>query len=573
MTFNLHRILYLWAGILVLGLLIIIPLTLWVRALGMLVVVCCVAWAWVVLSRRAECLLGSVRLADNMALPAMSFRHPVVLVCGNSLEGLFGEIPAEQLALRVTASGCYVRVPTVEQLPTVTEGLLALRPGWAGQLGVMFIVNPGAHSDGAVLAGQVRAFSHQLAVARKHGIALPLLLVSYLQTLQGDEPWFCWGNGHAEARVRDAGACVSLDEWQRQTADLSLQAARMQASIQLSSVVAWLHKAVLPHLVIRNTRNPLATTCAIKRVASLPQAVLGNVWQQWLRSKVALVANGQVASDALLPFPDPLLNLLALGPQRTPLQRAGVVALWLFTVAGVIALASSAWQNTLLARQVSDDLRRYSAIPQPTQRNQREFLWRENAVTVLRQHAQHLDANYRHGAPLAFGLGLYRGERLRAPLHAVLAAHSEPPPKATPEPVASAVRLDSLSLFAPGSAQLKPGSTQILIKALVDIKAQPGWLIVIAGHTDATGDSEKNLRLSHARAAAVHAWMQHMGGIPASCFAVQGFGATHPIASNDTEAGRAANRRVDIRLVPEAGACELATPGPDRQPPVASRDV
>eukprot|EP01038_Epipyxis_sp_PR26KG_P001722 gene1722-2440_t len=203
----------------------------------MLVVVCCVAWAWVVLSRRAECLLGSVRLADNMALPAMSFRHPVVLVCGNSLEGLFGEIPAEQLALRVTASGCYVRVPTVEQLPTVTEGLLALRPGWAGQLGVMFIVNPGAHSDGAVLAGQVRAFSHQLAVARKHGIALPLLLVSYLQTLQGDEPWFCWGNGHAEARVRDAGACVSLDEWQRQTADLSLQAARMQASIQLSSVV------------------------------------------------------------------------------------------------------------------------------------------------------------------------------------------------------------------------------------------------------------------------------------------------------------------------------------------------
>nr|WP_225911453.1 OmpA family protein [Pseudomonas lactucae] len=132
--------------------------------------------------------------------------------------------------------------------------------------------------------------------------------------------------------------------------------------------------------------------------------------------------------------------------------------------------------------------------------------------------------------------------------------------------------MDSLSLFATGSAQLKPGSTKILINALVDIKAQPGWLIVIAGHTDATGDPQNNLRLSRARAAAVHAWMQQMGGIPDSCFAVQGFGASQPIARNDTEAGRAANRRVDIRLVPEAGACALSTAGPDRQPPVASRD-
>ncbi|SDR28384.1 OmpA family protein [Pseudomonas grimontii] len=573
MTFNLHRILSLWAGVLVVALLVIIPLALWVRVLGVLIAVCCVAWAWVSLNRRAERLLGSVRLAENLSLPAALFRHPVVLVCGDSLEGLFGEIPAEQLALRVTASGCYVRVPNVAQLPAVTETLLALRPGWAGQLGVMFIVNPGAHSDSAVLAGQVRAFSHQLAVVRKRDVALPLLLMSYLQTQQGEEPWFCWNNGQAETRVRDAGACVGLAEWQRQTADLPLQAVRMQASIQLNSVVAWLHEAVLPHLVIRNTRSPLATLCAVKLAAALPQAVSGNLWQQWLRGKVALADDRQVATGARLPFPDPLLNLLALRPRRTPLQHASLMALWLFTGAGVIALASSAWQNTLLARQVSDDLRRYSAIPQPNQRNQREFLWRENAVSVLRQHAQRLDAYYRHGAPLAFGLGLYRGERLRAPLHAVLAAHSEPPPAVMPEPVASAVRLDSLSLFAPGSAQLKPGSTHVLIKALVDIKAQPGWLIVIAGHTDATGDSKKNLRLSHARAAAVHAWMQHMGRIPASCFAVHGFGASFPIASNDTEAGRAANRRVDIRLVPETGACELSRPGLDRQPPVASRDV
>jgi type VI secretion system protein VasL len=115
------------------------------------------------------------------------------------------------------------------------------------------------------------------------------------------------------------------------------------------------------------------------------------------------------------------------------------------------------------------------------------------------------------------------------------------------------VRLESL--FDAGSAELKPGSTKVLISALVDIKAKPGWLIVIAGHTDARGSAEQNLHLSHARAAAVRGWMQRMGDIPDSCFAIQGDASNQPIASNDTESGREANRRVEIHLVPQGGAC------------------
>ena len=571
MTLNLHRALCLWVGTLTFALLVMIPLGMWVRATGVLAAVGCVAWAWVLLGRRAVQQLEWVQLADNTALPAAAFRHPVVLVCADGLDGLFGSIPDEQLALRVTEQGCYVRVPNLEQLPAITDGILALRPGWGGQLTVMLVVNPGAHSDDAVLAGQVRAFGHQVSVVRKRGIALPLLLVSYLQTSQGEAPWFSWDNGQADVRVRDAGACVSLNEWQQHTADSSMQSARMHASVQMNSLVAWLQGAVLPHLATRSSSG-LATICAVKLVPALPHAVKGSLWQQWLRSRVALADTRPVVVDAVLPFPDPLLSLLPFGPMRSPVQRASIAAVWLFAAAGVVALASSAWQNTFLVRQISDDLRRYAAIPQPTQREQRELLWREDAVTVLRQDAQRLDAYYRHGVPLALGLGLYRGERLRAPLQAVLAAHVEPAPTKVPVRVAKPVRLDSLSLFATGSAQLKPGSTKVLINALVDIKAQPGWLIVIAGHTDATGDPQNNLHLSRARAAAVHAWMQQMGGIPDSCFAVQGFGASQPITSNDTEARRAANRRVDIRLVPEAGACALSTAGPDRQPPVASRD-
>lgn len=133
------------------------------------------------------------------------------------------------------------------------------------------------------------------------------------------------------------------------------------------------------------------------------------------------------------------------------------------------------------------------------------------------------------------------------------------PATLTSVPLAAAepIRLDNLVLFPPGRAELKPESTKVLINSLISIKAQPGWLIVITGHSDTSGNPERNLQLSRERAAAVKGWMQMMGDIPDGCFVVQGRGASQPIAGNDTESGRRANRRVDIQLVPSAGACVL----------------
>ncbi|MDF3934178.1 OmpA family protein [Pseudomonas citronellolis] len=118
------------------------------------------------------------------------------------------------------------------------------------------------------------------------------------------------------------------------------------------------------------------------------------------------------------------------------------------------------------------------------------------------------------------------------------------------------VRLDGRLLFKEGSAALKPESDKLLIAGLIDIKAQPGWLIVITGHSDSTGDPQRNRQLSYARALAVRDWMQRMGDIPGDCFVVRGAGAAEPLASDDTEEGRSANRRVEITLVPDGFLCK-----------------
>lgn len=562
MTLKLTRSLWLWAGALTLALLAIVPLSTGLRTIAVLAVACLVILAWIKTGRLAARQHEALVMADGMALPSQAYRRPVVLVCGDGLIGLFGAVPVNQLAVRVTEHGCYLRAPELGQLSAMAESILTARPEWRGQLSVMYVVNGAEHSDTEELAGRVRTCCYQIALIRKLGISLPLLLVSYLEAVRGEGPWFSWEADQASPRVREADTCISLGDWQRQIDDVATQALRLQTSVQLNAVTLWLNEQVLPHFALSDSRSTAggAIACAITLVPTSPQKVSINLWLQLLRDKLSLIDGRQSpeATGATLPFPDPLLHLLPVQNQGSPARRASVIALWLFGLAGVIALTNSAWQNNLLLRQVSDDLRRYKTIPQPDRQDQPEFAAREKAIAVLRQDAERLDSYYRHGEPLALGLGLYHGERLRLPVLDLIARHRQPMAP-TPFKTAKSVRLDSLSLFSTGSAQLKPDSTKVLITALVGIKAQPGWLIVIAGHTDSTGNAENNLLLSRARAAAVRDWMQRMGGIPDSCFAVQGFGASQPVASNDTENGRAANRRVDIRLVPEVGACVPST--------------
>nr|WP_256355348.1 OmpA family protein [Pseudomonas sp. PDM33] len=566
------RALWPWAGVLGLVLfLAILPLSPLQRGISASLVILLAALGWLFTSRFASRQRQTMVLAKGCALPSTEFRQPVVVVCGDGLHALFGTAPAEQLVVRVAEQGCYVRVPGLERLASIVEYLLANRPHWAGQISAFYIVNPAERPDQALLAGSIQSFRLQVSRVRRSGVALPILLGSYLHAVRSVSSWFTCEVGHEGLAVLDGSASVALDHWQQSCTDILSRAQRMRLCVEAESLASWLASAVLPHLSSRVARvspcPPVACAMALVPGASVTQP--GNLWSTWLHERTALepFSVAETSSQATLPFPDLFLTSLPRQPGLTPARSVLFRALWLFVLAGVIALCSSAWQNVLLLRQVSDDLRRYQAIPEPSTPDQPEHGLREQAIAFLRKDAARLDRYYREGEPLPLGLGLYTAEQIRPPLLAAIAAYRPliaivQPSMKIPDPV----RLDSLSLFGSGSAELKPGSTKVLVNALVDIKAQPGWLIVIAGHTDSTGDDARNLALSRNRAGAVRDWMQKMGDLPDSCFAVQGHGASQPIASNDTPAGRAANRRVDIRLVPETGACVAPAQAPEGQP-------
>ena len=96
-------------------------------------------------------------------------------------------------------------------------------------------------------------------------------------------------------------------------------------------------------------------------------------------------------------------------------------------------------------------------------------------------------------------------------------------------------------------ATLKPESDAVLNKALATIGAVKSGLIEVQGHTDAVGSDDYNLKLSNDRAASVRDWfVAH--GVAAKRLTSKGYGKSHPVADNGTDAGRAKNRRVELAI-------------------------
>lgn len=99
--------------------------------------------------------------------------------------------------------------------------------------------------------------------------------------------------------------------------------------------------------------------------------------------------------------------------------------------------------------------------------------------------------------------------------------------------------------FETGSTQLTPESGATVNTLVAVLKAYPAVSVALEGHTDSTGDPAANKKLSLDRAGAVKALMV-TGGIDEGRISSAGYGQDNPVAPNDTEEGRAKNRRLEL---------------------------
>lgn len=470
-------------------------------------------------------------------LPLLDTQGPVVLVCGDRLDALFQGSP-----LRKTAQGWWLRADDVSRLTDVVRNIQTQFPRQVGQLSVMYRCLPDHHQDEAVLRSTLKTLRQQSKQIKSlTGFTLPVVVSAEFSgpetpwiIVRGDKPIVCPANDSPQAFI----------DWQ-QTDD------NITALPAISQAFSFIRKTLTDELEKPDRLTPpeRAFSVVMRLGTVLPETQ--SVWSDWLYSRTCLQFSrkpGQTDPASL--FPDAVLPLLApfastvQGGHRT---RRLILLMWL---CALTALGISALNNRDLIRQVSTDLQRWNAIPMNHYRPKAESL------AALKQDALLLERWQRQGEPLRYSLGYYPGQRLWLALQQAIDTWT-PPPAPKPKPVPKIVRLDSMSLFDSGKSVLKPGSTKMLVNSLVGIKAKPGWLIVVSGHTDNTGSVQLNQTLSLQRAEAVRNWMRDTGDVPESCFAVQGYGDSRPIASNDTPDGRAHNRRVEISLVPQADACRL----------------
>ncbi|EPY5341374.1 OmpA family protein [Klebsiella quasipneumoniae] len=554
-----QRGLALWAGLLsALVCLLFLPVPRWGAWLILLVTLALIIAIWRIARSGAERQVTSTL----HELPAIAYRQPVVLVCG--------DLPCvwpQPSPVRVVKQGCWIRVEKTEELPQVARQILSQRPEWGPQLSVLLCVCPQRHAQSDALTSALLALRWQLSQLRQQtGYAVPLALQGQVGSAMS--PSLLW-----QAAI--PGEAVKV--WQPSCAPCSVAtwlsvggAAALQQQVLMNSLMGWFERHVLAVLTEENADLPPLTPAAVLWGIGPIHAgsLASSAWTRWLSrhtglTRVAGWQPGETDTPDASSLPDFILLQLPAGRGLTPWGRAGRAALAIFTLAAVAALLSSGWNNRQLLQRVGVDIARYERIAMD------DYGAKVSVVRVLREDAALLDSWARNGVPLRLSLGLYRGERIRLPLLEAIRRYVPPPPP--PRPVQRVaphvIRLDSMSLFDTGKWVLKPGSTKRLVHLLVDIKARPGWLIVVAGHTDSVGEEKANQLLSLKRAESVRDWMRDTGDVPDSCFAVQGYGESRPIATNDTPEGRALNRRVEISLVPQVDACRL----PDK-PSASSQD-
>lgn len=118
--------------------------------------------------------------------------------------------------------------------------------------------------------------------------------------------------------------------------------------------------------------------------------------------------------------------------------------------------------------------------------------------------------------------------------------------------IGAAVRitLSGNVLFDFDSAELRDEAQAELQRVTEILGGYPGARVVVEGHTDSKGSDSYNLKLSSARAESVRDYLVASGSLIDGSASIAPYGESRPVAENETDEGRQANRRVDIIVIP-----------------------
>ncbi|WBM59385.1 OmpA family protein [Providencia sp. PROV188] len=493
------------------------------------------------------------------AFPTDNYQGPVILVCGQS-QALFLD---DQLH-RETNQGWYIRVSAPTELVKLIAALVEYAPSLSGHLSLLYVVLPEQLTQQETLTQALLNWRRAIGEGRqKIGAKLPFWVTVYLSkphhadaAMHVDDehtPWMTLLSHQTEFQVEQEGAMsVPYSVWLPAHFGQSEQS--LQFSLWLDTLQSWLNQVLVPQFTLPQAGAPkqIPSAWAIQWINITSQP--NNLWQQFIQEKTTLPLRSSVQTTDLLPLPDVMLRRLHhdinLSRTEKSLGAIGVI----FGVFFVGALVGSYHHNQQLIRHIGEDIARFSQLSEVP------LAPKLTAYQQLQDDAAELARWEREGIPSAYSLALYQGNRILPYLHTLLGSWAPSQPEITPEAPAAPpqiVTLDSLSLFDVGQYTLKTGATKVLVDALLNIKAKPGWLIMVSGYTDNTGNPEQNQKLSLKRAESVRDWMIQTSDISPTCFAVQGYGQNNPVADNNTADGRARNRRVEIRLIPQAEACQI----------------
>lgn len=467
---------------------------------------------------------------------------PLVLVIGDGLPALFDRAGETRNAY-VGDSCIWLRVDQPQDLPQLAVAVKQWRDGRVPD-GILLSVAPALYSDADALSQRLQLARQAAAdTARLLGKRIPGYVAVYQRLIPGaaknpQPTWYGISSGRPlEEDIRFSPILRAAENQFGRTTDSRSVATHAAA---LTSVIDWTRRTVLSVLADAKAPTIPWPLFGAGWIDYGPASRSENPWERDVQTQTCVTRAEAIESSTPWPLPQPLIEAMPRRYWISPRVLFFLHTIMLLAGAAAIAFWGAAKNNEALLNRIGNDLDHYWTTPTDHQAAKRDALQR------LVADRDSLDRYARLGVPLRLAFGMYRGSQLIPQLNEAIAAYAPPPPPP------AVVTLDSLSLFDSGKAQLKIGSNRVMVSALDMIRKNPHKRILVAGYTDNTGIPDNNLKLSTERAQAVRDWLVDASGIPVTQFAIQGYGITHPIASNDTSEGRARNRRVEITLVPDS---------------------